>query len=169
MATPVPPASINWEQVEAISAVVSVVLSLATTIVAVFVFWEARSIRKTEWFSKTIQNWQEFNRLVISANYGERWSEIIKGDHRWQDLNQRDYIFIYSFLNVLVFEFRAQQSHLLDRDYAHKSVRESIAYFRHIWPDLRAHLSTDGWPDEFLPFADEVISAANLAQGALRP
>lgn len=150
------------EWTEAIASVATAILTLLTTIVAVLVYLEAKAIRKTEWFAKSSENWQSFNRLVVDADYAARWSDIIKGRLVWADLNQRDLMFIYSFLNVLIFEFNAGRAHLLDRHYAQKSVSDNILYFRHVWPQLREHLQEDGWLSDFLPAADAAIGAAEI-------
>ena len=145
------------EQVEAAGTVASAVLSLATTVVAVMVYLEARSIRKVEWFSKTSENWQGFNKLVLDAGYTGRWWEILNGKVGWAELDQKDRMVIYSFLNVLVFEFNAQRRQLLDRTYAQKSVMNNVLCLHALWPDLCAHLRTDGWPDDFLDLADDIV------------
>ncbi len=137
-------------------------------VVGVLVYVEARAIRKTEWFAKTAENWQSFNRLVIESDYSGRWSDVINGRVDWGRLDQKDMMFIYSFLNVLVFEFNARQAHLLKRAYAEKSINDNIRYFRHIWPGLREHLKGDGWPKDFLPFADAAIAAAAIAEKTVR-
>jgi hypothetical protein len=168
MPIPVVPHGWSSEWTEAVAAVVTAVLTLLTTVVAVLVYLEARAIRHTEWFAKTEENWQAFNRLVIEADYSGRWADIIKGRIGWSELNQKDLMFIYSFLNVLVFEFNAKRARLLDRHYAEKSVGDSVLYFRHIWPDLHRHLSGDGWPVNFLQTADAAIAAAELAGKALQ-
>ena len=126
------------------------VFSGITTLIAVLVFLEARRIRKVDWLTKSILNWQNFNRMLLDTKYSERWSEIISGDVAWNDLTQSDKMCIYTFLNILVFEYKAKRSGLLARKYVNKSVGDNIRYFSGFWTDLKIHLSQDGWPEDFV-------------------
>lgn len=134
-----------------------------TAVIAFAVYWEARRIRRIEWFSKTADNWQEFNRLILDAEMAERWHGIIRGNVDWDAVTQKDLMVIYSFLNVLVFEFNASAKGLLTRRYTEKSIGDNVLYFRFIWPELSTHLQSDGWPPEFLKFADKKIRRASSA------
>ncbi|MEW6598041.1 MAG: hypothetical protein AB1429_11165 [Pseudomonadota bacterium] len=147
----------STDQIQATAAIVGAVMSAATAGIALLVFVEARSIRKIEWFSKSLDNWQAFNRLLIDADYADRWALIADGAVDWEDITRNDMSFIYSFLNILIFEFNAQRRGVLERWYATDSIFANILYFKHIWPELYAHLRRDGWPKLFLKHADAAI------------
>ncbi|MEM9495702.1 MAG: hypothetical protein AAGA09_06825 [Pseudomonadota bacterium] len=137
--------------------VLDTLLSATTALIAIAVYMEARRIRRVEWFSKTSKNWQDFNRLILDTDMSDRWRDIIIGKAPWDALSQKDMMIIYSFLNVLVFEFNAKSKGLLASRYAEKSIGDNIKYLKAVWPDLYPHLKSDGWPSDFLHFANRKI------------
>lgn len=144
----------------AIGGGVSALVGLLTAVLALLIFLEARRIRRVEWASASGRNWQEFNQLVLEGDRHERWGELIAGKLPWERVTQRDRMLIYSFLNVLLFEFNARSHGLLDAGYAEKSIGQNIIYLRHIWPGLLSHLTEDGWPGDFLAAADRAVRTA---------
>ena len=142
----------------AMAGITAAFASVITSVIAFFVYLEARNIRKMEWFSKTAQNWQDFNSMIMEADNHGRWSKIISGEAVWGDLDQRDRMMIYSFLNVLVFEYSARKRALLEKSYADRSIQKNILYLKSIWHDLRYHLIDDGWPLQFVYAADGFVN-----------
>jgi hypothetical protein len=142
---------------------------IATALLALLVFVEARGLRKLESLSKSIGNWQDFNKLVMDETVAARWAAIRHGRVVWADMTQKDLNLIYSFLNVLVFEYKAARYGALWRRYVDKSFRDNILYFKHIWPGLHHHLLRDGWPTDVLKAADRIVRRARRREGLDRP
>jgi hypothetical protein len=47
--------------------------TLATALIAYFVYLEARSIRRIEWAFHAVGKWQEFNRFLVEVSASDRW------------------------------------------------------------------------------------------------
>ncbi|HTK36717.1 MAG TPA: hypothetical protein VL358_15715 [Caulobacteraceae bacterium] len=131
---------------------------IVTALIALLIYLEAKRLRQIEWLAKSITNWQDFNKLLMDQAVATRWAAIREGQVAWSQIDQRDRQIIYAFLNVLVFEFKAARTGVLSRSYADTSVSENILYFHSLWPDLYDHLLRDGWPTDFVLFADKAIA-----------
>ena len=147
------------QAVASITNLAQLLASLVTAGLALKIYLEARRLRKIEWLSKTVGNWQDFNRALLEGDRAARWGAIKDGRVAWEAITQFDKQLIYMFLNILWFENRAWRQGLLDRTYAEKSVSDNIHYLQWIWPPLLAHLRHDGWQTEFLDDLDAVFVA----------
>lgn len=130
--------------------------SIATALLALFVYFEAKRIRKIEWFSKSAENWTGFNNMVLSNGMDDRWGEILAGKVPLEKMSTRDLLILYSYLNVLVFEYKASSMGLLHRSYADKSINDNALQLRSLMPGLFGHLRRDGWPAEFIAHLERV-------------
>ena len=142
------------------ATVAAAVLSALTTVVAVLVYLEARGIRRIEWSVSATQTWQRFNELILTGDNHIRWGRIIGGTLPWSDMEQRDRMLVYCFLNVLLFEHNARGHGLLSVGYADTSIGHNLRLLQYVWPELLVHLKSDGWPTDFLDMADGLIPAA---------
>ena len=70
---------------------------------------------------------------------------------------------IYSFLNIVIFEYECKLNNFLKKSYADKSIGDNLMYFQHIWTGLLQHLRDDGWPESFLPYADALMAKRRVA------
>jgi hypothetical protein len=150
--------SFSAEDVSACAAVV-------TALLALLIYFEAKRLQKVDGLSRSIGNWQDFNRLMMQKDLADRWQAIHTGQVPWAEITQQDKALIYSYLNIMVYEYQAAHSGALDKLYAQKSVGDNILYFQYIWPELLEHLKTDGWPEGFVEAADCVVKA----KGAMKP
>lgn len=133
---------------------------IVTTLLALLIYFEAKHLREIDGHAKTIEHWQEFNKLVIEKELGDRWQAVYSGRLSWKDMTHRDKALIYTYLNVLRYEYLASRAGVLNRLYAHKSMGDNILSFRFIWPELYAHLRKTGWSVEFLDAANAIVLKA---------
>ena len=128
----------------------------ATVVMAYSVQREARKIRSLDAYTKVVEYWQHFNQQIIDhPELAERWSRIRSGELRWAEIGQPDLNLIYTFFNVLAYEYKCWREGWLPKSYTEKSVHDNLNYFQYIWDDLAKHLLTDGWPVEFQRYANE--------------
>ncbi|HEY2010614.1 MAG TPA: hypothetical protein VGH23_16615 [Rhizomicrobium sp.] len=128
-----------------------------TAALALLIYFEAKYLRKIDSFSKSVSTWQDFNKLMLNKELSERWEQIYTGKVPWASITQQDKAIIYSYLNILSYEYLCSRAGTLDRLYADKSVGDNILYFRYIWDGLHQHLKDDGWPRGFITRANELI------------
>jgi hypothetical protein len=147
-----------------IAPLVGMLGSLVTTLVAVFVFREAKAIRQADWRSRNNERWSQFNDFILRYDYSHRWGEIIRGRVDWGDLEQKDFQVIYQFLNVLSHQYQLGKIQLMPWQYVRKSVGDNILYFDHFWDELNSHLRIDGWSRDFVDELDAQVKRARQAR-----
>jgi hypothetical protein len=148
---------------------VSAIATVITAILALLIYFEANQLRKVDGLARSITNWQDFNRLMLQKELADRWQAIHTGLVPWAEITQQDKALIYSYLNIMIYEYEAAHARALDRFYAQKSIGDNILYFKHIWPGLVEHLKTDGWPKRFVEAADRVVRAKGAMKQSVTP
>lgn len=102
--------SIDWDVIGAIG-------SAATAVIALFVFWEARGIRKTEWLLRQNQAWNDFSALILQAGEGSRIGRLILGGSVVPPLDTGEAFLLMSYFNVVSSEYNAYRARAIQRRY----------------------------------------------------
>ena len=124
--------------------------SVGTALVAVLVFIEARRIRHTEWLTRSVQMWQDFNGVLLTDNRAERWRALLAGEVREQDFRPSDHYLLYTYLNILYSEYTYAKSGLLNRGYANESLRDNLRQVANIGDYVIAWLRDTGYDNELV-------------------
>jgi len=103
-------------------ATVEAVAGIGTLVVAVFVFLEARRIRKVEGIFRQNEAWNDFGNAVAELHEGTRIGQILLGDGApvvadARDLSPREAFLLMSLFNVVSSEYNAVRTKAIDEHY----------------------------------------------------
>ena len=124
--------------------------SVGTAIVAVLVFVEARRIRHTEWLTRSVQMWQDFNSVLLTDNRAERWRSLLAGKVEERDFQPSDHYLLYTYLNIIYSEYTYAKSGLLRRGYAAESLQDNLKQVATIGPYVVPWLRFTGYDNELV-------------------
>ena len=91
--------------------------SIATFVVALLVFWEARSFRRSEGIFRQNTAWNDFGNAVAELHEGSRIGDLLMGKAVAGNLNPREAFLLMSFFNVVSSEYNAFRAKAIDREY----------------------------------------------------
>lgn len=124
--------------------------SVGTAIVAVLVFVEARRIRHTEWLTRSVQMWQDFNAMLLGDNRAERWRSLLAGEVDEEDFKPSDHYLLYTYLNIIYSEYTYAKSGLLGRGYANESLQDNLKQVATIGSYVVPWLRFTGYDNELV-------------------
>jgi len=70
-------------------------------VVAVLVFFEARSIRSMEWLSRSVQMWQSFNQMLLDEDRARRWRRLLDGSLPPSEIKAADHYVLFTYVNIM--------------------------------------------------------------------
>jgi hypothetical protein len=135
--------------------------SVGTAIVAVLVFVEARRIRHTEWLTRSVQMWQDFNSVLLAENRAERWRSLLAGEVDEQDFRPSDHL-LYTYLNIIYSEYTYAKSGLLRRGYAQESLQDNLKQVATICLYIVPWLRFTGYDNELVEHLEALRSGAGV-------
>jgi hypothetical protein len=106
--------------------IADVVASASTGVVAVLVFFEARSIRTMEWLSRSVQMWQSFNQMLLDEDRARRWRRLLDGSLPPSEIKAADHYVLFAYVNIIFAEYQFARRKLINRDYALESVADNV-------------------------------------------
>ena len=101
--------------------------SIVTMGLALMVFLEAQSIRKTEWLFRQNQIWNDINYKIAEFGGDCRICDILEGRPVEPPLTYRESFLLMSFFNVVSNEYNSLKSKLLLKSYALDSFMDTAA------------------------------------------
>jgi hypothetical protein len=134
---------LSWETITGVA-------SVATAIIAVLVFVEARRIRHTEWLTRSVQMWQDFNGVLLTDGRADRWRSLLAGDVEQQDFRPSDHYLLYTYLNIIYSEYTYAKSGLLRRGYASESLQDNLRQVATIGEYIVPWLRDTGYDNELV-------------------
>jgi hypothetical protein len=134
---------LSWETITGVA-------SVATAIIAVLVFVEARRIRHTEWLTRSVQMWQDFNGVLLTDGRADRWRSLLAGDVQQQDFRPSDHYLLYTYLNIIYSEYTYAKSGLLRRGYARESLQDNLRQVATIGEYIDPWLRETGYDPELV-------------------
>jgi len=98
---------------------IEAVAAAGTFVAAIFVYIEARSIRKAEGIFRQNQAWNDFGNKVAELHAGSRIGELLMGKKvvTKNDLTPKEAFLLMSFFNVVSSEYNAYRAKTIDRNY----------------------------------------------------
>lgn len=88
-----------------------------TLFVAILVFLEARSIRRTEWILRQNQAWSDLNYAIAQMHEGCRIAELLMGDPITPPPTAKEATLLMSYFNVVSSEYHAYRARAIERSY----------------------------------------------------
>lgn len=101
------------------AGMIEALASLGTLIAAIFVFLEARSIRKAEGIFRQNQAWNDLGNKVAELHEESRIGELLMGKKLAikDDLTPKEAFLLMSFFNVVSSEYNAYRAKSIDQNY----------------------------------------------------
>ena len=130
--------------------------TIATAVIAALVFVEARRIRQTEWLTRSVQMWQDFNEMLLTHDRADRWRAFLRGEVSEADFRPEDHYVLYSYLNIIYSEYRYVKRGLLDRGYAMESLRDNVRQVAEAGPYVIRFLRDTGYDNELVDIIEAV-------------
>ena len=146
---------LSWETITGVAGV-------ATAIIAVPVFVEARRIRHTEWLTRSVQMWQDFNGVLLTDNRADRWRSLLAGEVEKQDFRPSDHYLLYTYLNIIYSEYTYAKSGLLRRGYAIESLQDNLKQVATIGEYIVPWLRDTGYDNELVDQLEALRSGGNV-------
>ncbi len=100
--------------------------SVLTAVIAAFVYAEARSIRTMEWLSRSMQNWQNFNQILLDPDRAARWRKLLAGDLPADQFRPEDHYVLFTYVNILYAEYEYARKKLIRREYALEGLTDNL-------------------------------------------
>jgi hypothetical protein len=135
---------IFWSAVQGIG-------SLATALIAYFVFREARSIRRIEWAFNAVGKWQEFNRVLVEADAAERWETICTGSPIEPSVGPSDKRLFLMYFNIQMIEFYLMRKRIVPR-HAIATMKSELRMFSPHMSFLLTVLDDGGYDPAYVRF-----------------
>ena len=85
--------------------------------IATFVFWEARAIRKIDWLLRQNQAWNEFCHMVAQTDEPSRIGALALGGSISPPLTTNESFLLMSYFNVVSSEYNAYRAGAIKRRY----------------------------------------------------
>lgn len=146
---------LSWESITGAA-------SVGTAIIAVLVFVEARRIRHTEWLTRSVQMWQDFNSVLLTDHRAERWRSLLAGEVEEQDFAPSDHYLLYTYLNIIYSEYTYAKSGLLGRGYATESLQDNLKQVATIGPYVVPWLRFTGYDNELVDQLEALRSGGTV-------
>lgn len=146
---------LSWESITGAA-------SVGTAVVAVLVFVEARRIRHTEWLTRSVQMWQDFNSVLLTDNRAERWRSMLAGEVKEREFRPSDHYLLYTYLNIIYSEYTYAKGGLLRRGYAMESLQDNLRQVAAIGPYIVPWLRITGYDNELVDQLEALRSGRDL-------
>jgi len=146
---------LSWETITGVA-------SVATAIIAVLVFIEARRIRHTEWLTRSVQMWQDFNGVLLTDSRADRWRSLLAGEIEKQDFRPSDHYLLYTYLNIIYSEYTYAKSGLLRRGYARESLQDNLKQVATIGDYIVPWLRDTGYDNELVDQLEVLRSGGSV-------
>ena len=135
--------------------------SIVTALIAGFVFMEARSIRTTEWLTRSVSMWQSFNQMLMEEDRAARWRRLLTGELPARDVTAADHYVLFSYVNIIYVEYRMARRRLLNRDYALESVADNVKQLAPSSEFIVPLLRFTGYDNEFVDLIEAVANCGD--------
>jgi hypothetical protein len=128
----------------------------ATALVALLVFFEARSIRTMDWLSRSVGMWQSFNQMLLDEERASRWRRLLDGTLPVGEIRASDHYVLFTYVNILFSEYEFARRKLLNREYALESVADNVRQLAPSAAFIVPLLRFTGFDNDFVDLIEDV-------------
>lgn len=117
---------IGFEGLGVIGEWATAAISLVGVVVTLFVLFEAKKIRKSEYFFKIYEMWERFNVFELESGFVDRWGEFYDLKFDDDEFSATDMLVFFNLANILQISWTAAREGILHSSYAKRQLFNHI-------------------------------------------